>query len=300
MLKGSYVALITPFTKDGQIDEKKLRELVEWHIAEKTNGLVPVGTTGEASTLSYEEHYKVIEIVVSQAKKRVPVVAGAGSNSTQEAIDLTTEAARLGVDAVLTVNPYYNKPTQEGLKAHFGAIAKASPVPLVLYNIPGRSSVQLTVDTIVWLAEKYQNIIGVKEATGSLDVSTEIIARLGKKFQVTSGDDSLTLPIMSVGGVGVISVVANLVPKAVSDMCAAAADGDWVKARDLHWRLFPLTKAMFIETNPQPIKAAMQEAGLIETDAMRLPLVSVQPDTRTKVKAAMKEFGVKAVEKVAR
>jgi len=192
MFKGSFVALVTPF-KNNEIDEKKLRELVDWHIAEGTNGLVPVGTTGEASTLSYEEHYKVIEIVASQAKKRVPVVAGAGSNSTQEAIELTREAARLGADAVLSVNPYYNKPTQEGLRAHFTAIAKASPIPVMLYNIPSRTNVQLTTDTIVHLAEKNANIVAVKEATGSMDAATEIIARLGRKFGVTSGDDSLTL-----------------------------------------------------------------------------------------------------------
>ena len=292
MFKGSYVALVTPF-KDGEVDEKKLQELVEWHIAEKTHGFVPVGTTGEATTLSYEEHYKVIDIVVKQAKKRVPVMAGAGSNSTREAIELTTEIAKLGVDAVLSVNPYYNKPTQEGLKAHFAAIAKASPVPIVLYNIPGRSAVQLNVETIVAIAEKHQNVVAVKEATGSLDVSTEIIARLGKKFSVISGDDSLTLPIMSVGGIGVISVVANLVPRAVSDMCTAVVDGDWVKARELHLRLYPLVKAMFIESNPQPIKAAMKEAGLISSDEVRLPLVQVSADTRRKVIEAMKDFGVK-------
>ncbi len=292
MFKGSYVALITPF-KDGQIDEKKLQELVEWHIAERTNGLVPMGTTGESATLSYEEHYKAIDIVVKQTKKRVPVIAGAGSNSTREAIEMTTEAARLGVDAVLTVNPYYNKPTQEGMKAHFGAIAKASTVPLVLYNIPGRSAVALTVDTIVALAEKHQNIVAVKESTGSMDVTSEIIARLGKKFSVISGDDSLTLPLMSVGAIGVISVVANLVPRAVSEMVAAVMDGDWVKARDLHLKLFPLIKAMFIETNPQPVKAAMQHVGIIDNDDMRLPMIQVSAATRAQVIAAVKEFGVK-------
>ena len=292
MFKGSYVALITPF-KDGQIDEKKLQELVEWHIAERTNGLVPMGTTGESATLSYEEHYKAIDIVVKQTKKRVPVIAGAGSNSTREAIEMTTEAARLGVDAVLTVNPYYNKPTQDGMKAHFGAIAKASTVPLVLYNIPSRSGVQLNVDTIVALAEKHQNIVAVKESTGSMDMSSEIIARLGKKFSVISGDDSLTLPLMSIGAIGVISVVANLVPRAVSEMVAAVIDGDWVKARDLHLKLFPLVKAMFIETNPQPVKAAMMEAGLIDNDEMRLPMIPASAATRAQVSAAMKDFGVK-------
>ncbi len=292
MFNGSYVALVTPF-KNGQVDEKKLRDLVEWQIAEKTSGLVPVGTTGEASTLTYEEHYKVIEIVAQQAKKRVPVIAGAGSNSTQEAIELTKEAARLGVDAVLSVNPYYNKPTQAGLIAHFTAIAKASPVPVMLYNIPSRTNVQLTTDTIVELAQKNANIVAVKEATGSMDAATEVIARLGKKFSVTSGDDSLTLPIMALGGVGVVSVVANLVPRAVADLCAAAAEGDWAKARELHVKLYPLIKAMFIETNPAPVKAAMKEAGLIDDDFVRLPMVQVSPDSRSKIITAMNDFGVK-------
>ena len=292
MFNGSYVALITPF-KNGAVDEKKLRELVDWHIAEGTNGLVPVGTTGEASTLSYEEHYKVIDIVAHQAKKRVPVIAGAGSNSTAEAIELVKEAARLGADAVLTVNPYYNKPTQEGLRAHFTAIAKASPVPVMLYNIPSRTNVQLSTDTIVYLAEKNANIVAVKEATGSMDAATEVLARLGKKFSVTSGDDSLTLPLMSMGGVGVVSVVANLVPKAVSELCAAAAEGNWDRARELHLKLYPLIKAMFIETNPAPIKAAMKDAGLIDDDSLRLPMVQVTADTRKKINEAMAAFGVK-------
>ncbi|MBV9080597.1 MAG: 4-hydroxy-tetrahydrodipicolinate synthase, partial [Elusimicrobia bacterium] len=274
MFKGSLVALITPF-KEGRVDDRKLQELVEWHISERTNGLVPMGTTGESATLSYEEHYHVIDVVVKQARKRVPVIAGAGSNSTHEAIDLTKESARLGADAVLSVNPYYNKPTQEGLFAHFTAIAKASPVPVVLYNIPSRSSVQLSVDTIVKLAEKNQNIVGVKESTGSIDVASEIIQRLGKKFFVISGDDSLTLPLMSVGATGIISVVANLVPRAVSEMCEAVLANDWNKAREHHLKLFPLVKAMFIETNPGPVKAAMKEAGLLDDESLRLPMVSV-------------------------
>ena len=297
MFKGSFVAIITPF-KDGKIDEKKLQELVEWHISEKTNGLVPCGTTGESATLSYEEHYRVIELVVKQARKRVPVIAGAGSNATHEAVEITQKAEELGADAILSVNPYYNKPSQEGMKQHFGAVAKSTKLPIMLYNLPGRTSVQLSVDSIVWLAEKFPNITAVKESTGTTDVTSEVIARLGKKFTVISGDDSMTLPLMSIGASGVVSVIANLVPREVSEMCAAVADGDWVKARDLHLRLFPLIKAAFLDTNPQPIKAMMKEAGLLESDEMRLPMVPCGVAVRNQIKAAMQAFGVKAPVKV--
>lgn len=290
MFTGSFVALITPFKK-GRIDEKKLRELVEWHIAEKTSGLVPVGTTGESATLSHKEHARVIEVVVKAAKGRVPVIAGTGSNSTEEAVELGVEARKLGVDAVLSVNPYYNRPTQEGLRAHFSAIAKAAGVPVILYNIPSRTGVNLTVDTVVYLAEKNKNIVGVKESTGNIDQASEIIQRVGHKFFVLSGDDSLTLPLMSVGAVGVISVAANLVPAAVSELAAACLNQDFSRAKELHLKIFPLIKALFIETNPGPIKAAMCEAGLIRDESLRLPMVTVSKETRQKIKAAMKAFG---------
>ena len=289
MFAGSFVALITPF-KNGRIDEKKLHELVDWQIAEKTSGIVPVGTTGESATLSHEEHARVIKIVVRAAKKRVPVIAGAGSNSTAEAISLSREARQLGADAVLSVNPYYNRPTQEGLRAHFSAVAKAAGLPVVLYNIPSRTGVSLSVDTIVHLSEKNKNIVGVKESTGSLDQSTEIIQRLGRKFFVLSGDDSLTLPLMSVGAIGVISVAANLVPRAIADLVASCLINDYQRAQDLHLKLFPLVKSLFLETNPGPIKAAMREAKLIADERLRLPMVTVSEETRRKIKSAMKEF----------
>lgn len=291
MFAGSYVALVTPF-KNGKIDEKKLIELVEWHIAEKTSGLVPVGTTGETATLSHEEHVRVIKIVIQAARKRVPVIAGAGSNSTDEAIFLTQEARRLGADAVLSVSPYYNRPTQEGLLAHFTAVAKAAGIPVVLYNIPSRTGVNLNVDTMVALSQKNRNIIGVKESTGVIDQSSEIIQRLGRKFFVMSGDDSLTLPLMSVGAVGVISVAANLVPRAISDLAAACLNRNFERAKELHLKLFPLVKSLFIETNPSPIKAAMKEAGLLTDDSLRLPMVSISAENRKKLKAAMKAYGV--------
>lgn len=292
MFKGSFVALITPF-KDGRIDEGKIRDLVEWHIAQKTSGIVPVGTTGESATLSHKEHARVIEVVVRAVKKRVPVIAGAGSNSTHEAISLTQEAQRLGADAVLSVNPYYNRPTQEGLRAHFGTIAKSVNIPVVLYNIPFRTGVNLAVDTMVQLAEDNKNIVGVKESTGSMDQTSEIIKRLGKRFFVLSGDDSLTLPLMAIGASGVISVAANLVPRAVSDMVMSWQKGDADDALKMHLKLFPLIKSLFIESNPAPIKAAMEDAGLIGDGSLRLPMVSVTDDTRKKIRKAMKDFGLK-------
>lgn len=292
MFKGSFVALITPF-KDNKIDEKKLRDLVEWHISEGTNGLVPVGTTGESATLSHEEHARVIEIVTKAAHKRLPVIAGAGSNSTAEAISLTHQAKELGADAVLSVNPYYNKPTQEGLKAHFSAIASAVNIPIILYNIPSRTVVTMTSATMEWLAKEHKNIIGVKESTGNMDQTTEILQRTGGKFLVLSGDDSLTLPLMSIGASGVISVAANLVPKALSEFCAAALDQKFDEARQMHLKLYPLVKALFLETNPAPIKAALFEAGLIDDETLRPPLVTVLPETRKAIKAAIREFGVK-------
>ena len=292
MFRGSFVALVTPF-KNGSVDEEKLRELVEWHIRQKTDGLVPVGTTGESATLNHDEHARVIEVVVRAARKRVPVIAGAGSNSTDEAVSLSKEAKRLGADAVLSVNPYYNKPTQEGLKAHFSAIAREARLPIVLYNIPSRTGVAMTVDTVVALARKNSNIVAIKEATGSLDVASEIVARLGRSFTVVSGDDNLTLPLLSVGASGVISVAANLVPRAVSDLCRLWREGKAERARGLHLKLFPLVKALFIETNPAPVKAAMRDAGFIDDESLRLPLVTVTAASRQKIRAAMKEFGVK-------
>lgn len=289
MFSGSMVALITPF-RNGRVDEAKLRELVEWHIAEKTSAIVPVGTTGESSTLSHKEHARVIEVVVKAARKRLPIIAGAGSNSTDEAVALTREAKRLGADAVLSVNPYYNRPTQEGLKAHFSAVAKAG-LPVVLYNIPSRTGVNLSGDTVVALAKAFSNIVGVKESTGNVDQTTEVLQRLNRKFTVISGDDSLTLPLMAVGASGVISVAANLVPRAVSDLTRAALSHDLSRAQQLHLKLFPLVKSLFIETSPAPIKAAMGMAGLIKDDSLRLPLVGITAETRKKVKNAMKEFG---------
>jgi 4-hydroxy-tetrahydrodipicolinate synthase len=291
MFRGSFVALITPF-RSGRIDEKKLRELVEWQLSEGTAGIVPMGTTGESATLDYKEHARVIELVVKAVRGRAPVIAGAGSNSTAEAIDLTKEAKALGADAVLSVNPYYNKPTQDGLKAHFLAIAKAVDIPIVLYNIPSRTGVTLQPATIAAMAKASKRIVGVKESTGSMDMATEIRGLCGPDFFILSGDDSLTLPLMALGAQGVISVAANLVPKDVARLCEMCLDGRFDEAEPIHQKLYPLIKSLFIETNPSPVKAAMKEARLIGDDSLRLPMVPVTAESRSKIKAAMKKYGL--------
>ena len=240
--QGSIVALVTPFS-DAKVDEAKLRELVEFHVRSGTDGLVPCGTTGESPTLSHDEHKRVVEIVVEAARGRVSVIAGTGSNSTAEAINLTTHAERAGADGALIVSPYYNKPTQQGLYEHFKAISEAAAIPILVYNIQGRTAVNVETETLARLARDCKNIVGVKEASGSLDQMTQVILACGPEFTVLSGDDSLTLPLMAVGGRGVISVIANIVPKETVEMTHAALDGDWKRARELHLRLFPLCRA---------------------------------------------------------
>ena len=270
MFQGSIVALVTPF-RNGHVDEAKIRELVEFHVAHGTDGIVPCGTTGESPTLSHEEHRRVIEIVVETAGRRLAVIAGTGSNSTREAIELTRHAKAVGADGALLVNPYYNKPTQEGLYQHFRAIAEAVDLPLLVYNIAGRTAVNVETETLARLVKDCPNIVGVKEASGSLDQMTQVILACGPEFSVLSGDDTLTLPLMSVGGRGVISVIANIVPKETAEMTHAALEGDWKRARELHLRLFPLARAAFIETNPIPIKEAMAMAQMIAPE-FRLPM----------------------------
>ena len=257
MIQGSCVALVTPF-KNGSIDENKLRDLVEFQIANKTSAIVPCGTTGESSTLTHEEHSRVIEIVIQQARKRIPIIAGTGSNSTSEALHLTSQAQQFGADAALVIVPYYNKPTQEGMQEHFSAIAKNVSIPLIIYNIPGRTGVNMLPSTLVKLVEKNKNIVGVKESSGNLEQISEILRLLQghKKFSLLSGDDALTLPIIAVGGKGVISVMANIYPKQTAQLCDLALKGQFVKAQQLHYKYLPLMKALFIETNPAPVKTA--------------------------------------------
>jgi len=290
MFKGSIVAIVTPF-KEGKIDEKTFKDLIEFQIKNKTAGIVPCGTTGESATLSFEEHQRLVEITVEQVRKRIPVIAGTGSNSTSEAIMLTKHAAKAGADASLQVSPYYNKPTQRGLYEHFKAIAEAVDIPIILYNIASRTAVNIEPETVAKLASECKNIVGIKEASGNLEQMSRIKAMCPKDFVLLSGDDSLTLPILSIGGKGVISVVANIVPKDVAEMISAFENKDIEKARNLHYKLLPLVKAMFIETNPIPVKTAM---GLLKMcgPELRLPLCSMSQENLEKLKKALREYGL--------
>ena len=292
MFKGSIVAIVTPFHNHGKaVDEKKLRELIEFHIKNGTSGIVPCGTTGESATLTFEEHDRVIEITIEQAKKRVPVIAGTGSNSTEEAIMLTKHAAGAGADASLQVSPYYNRPTQKGLYEHFKAIAKAANIPIILYNIASRTGVNIEPETIAKLAYDCKNIVGVKEASGNLDQMSRIKQLCPKDFNLISGDDSLTLPVLSLGGTGIISVVANIVPRDVANLVNEFEKGNFKKAKELHFKLLPLIKAIFIETNPIPVKTAMGLLGMCEPD-LRLPMCEISPENMKKLKDALKEYGL--------
>jgi len=290
MFTGAMTALVTPM-RDGQVDYDQLAANIEFQIAGGIDALVPVGTTGESPTLSHEEHDRVIETTVKAAAGRAAVIAGTGSNATAEAMRLTRHAKEVGADGCLQVNPYYNKPTQEGLIRHFSTIADAVDLPMVLYNIPGRSAVAMTPATIARLAQ-HPNIVAVKEATGSMDMATEIAATTDPtKFAILSGDDSLTLPLMAIGAVGVISVLSNLVPSRVKALAAAAAAGEWPQARKLHLELFSLFKGMFVETNPIPIKAAMQMAGM-DSGELRLPMCPISDNHRAGLKKLLTEHGV--------
>jgi len=251
MFKGSIVAIVTPF-KNSKVDEQKLRDLIEFQIKNGTSGIVPCGTTGESATLSFQEHDHVIEITIEQAQKRVPVIAGTGSNSTEEAIMLTKHAEKAGADASLQVSPYYNRPTQKGLYEHFKAIAASVKIPIILYNIASRTGINIEPETMAKIARDCKNIVGVKEASGSLDQMSRIKQLCGPDFQLISGDDSLTLPVLGIGGIGIISVVANIVPRDVADLVAEFEKGNIKKAQALHYKLLPLIKAVFLETNPIP------------------------------------------------
>ncbi len=290
MFKGSLVALVTPF-KNEKVDEKKLRELIDFQIKNGTAGIVPCGTTGESATLSFEEHDRVIEITIEQTRKRVPVIAGTGSNSTAEAVMLTKHAASSGADASLQVAPYYNRPTQKGLYEHFKAIAEAADIPLILYNIASRTGVNIEPETVARLAKECKNIVGIKEASGNLEQMSRIKALCPPGFVLLSGDDGLTLPVLSVGGTGVISVVANIVPKDTADLVAQFEKGNIAKAQQMHYRLLPLIKAMFIETNPIPVKTAMGMLGLCAPE-LRLPMCAMSEDNAEKLKKALKDYGL--------
>ena len=287
MFKGSYVAIVTPF-KNGKVDAASLKWLVDYQIENGTEGLVPCGSTGESATLSHEEHRHVIEVVIKAARGRVPVLAGAGSNATAEALELVKHAARAGADGTLQIVPYYNKPTQAGLFKHFQQIARASKLPMVLYNIPGRTGVSLAVETVIELAEACPTIVGIKEASGTMDYTSQLLSTLGtSRFTVLSGDDSLTLPLLSLGAKGVISVLANILPGPMAELCASWENGNRERALALHHAMFPIMRALFLETNPIPLKAAMAHLGLCREE-LRLPLVPLSLGARKTLIAVLK------------
>lgn len=288
-LTGTGTALVTPFKKNGTIDEPSLRGLVEWQIKNKVEFLVPCGSTGESATMTREERRRVIEIVIDQNADRVPVIAGTGTNSTLDSLDLTHDAKEVGVDTVLLVGPYYNKPTQEGFYQHFKRIIEECDVKAVLYNVPGRTASNMLAETTLRLAEEVENVIAVKEASNNLEQIMEIIKHRPKDFAVLSGEDSLTLPIITSGGDGVISVVSNEVPREFSDMVRAALAGDLKKAKELHYRLFDLMRANFIESNPIPVKTALHMMGMVE-ESLRLPLTKMAKHNREKLKKVLKDL----------
>jgi len=289
MLQGAITAIVTPF-KDGKLDEGAYRELIEFQIKGGINGIVPCGTTGESATLSHEEHKRVVEACVDQVKKRVPVVAGSGSNNTAEALELTKHAQTAGADYALLITPYYNKPTQEGLYQHFKTIANGTSIPIVVYNVPSRTSVNLLPETVARLAE-FKNIVAIKEATGDLKQCAKIVELCGDKIALISGDDFTVLPLLAIGGRGVISVVSNVAPQDMSGMCAAFFKGDLATAQMLHYKMWPLMEAMFYETNPTPAKTALKMMGKI-TGEVRQPLCPLSPANEDKLRQVLQKYGL--------
>jgi len=292
MFTGTYTAIVTPFTSGGKVDEARLRELIETQIQGGVDGVVPCGTTGESPTLSHDEHNHVIELTVKFVGKRCRVIAGTGSNATDEAIFMTRFAKQVGADASLQVAPYYNKPTQAGLYAHFRAIAEAVDLPMILYNIPGRCGVDIANETIARLRRDLpRHVVGLKEATGNVDRVSQLRLLVDRDFSILSGDDALTLPMMAVGAQGVISVASNVVPREVADLVRAALKGDFAAAGHIHARLYPLFKDLFLETNPGPVKAALAMLGRIE-ECYRLPLVPISDANKTQLGSTLRALGL--------
>ncbi len=287
MFKGSIVAIVTPFY-EGKVDEKSFKELLDFQIENGTDAIVPCGTTGESATLSYDEHERVIALAVEHVAGRVPVIAGTGSNSTKEAIKLTKFAKKIGADGCLMITPYYNKPTQNGLYEHYKKVAEEVDIPIILYNVPSRTGINMEPETVARLSE-IKNIVGIKEASGSLRQISEIINLVDKDFSVISGDDFITYPLLALGGKGVISVTANICPNLLARMCDAFFEGKIDEARDLHYKLWPLHKAMFLETNPIPVKAALELMGKISGE-VRLPLTKLSEKNREKLKEVLSKF----------
>ncbi len=289
-LTGSFVAIVTPF-KDGKVDEAAFRNLLQFHLDNGTQGIVPCGTTGESATLTHEEHGDVIRIAVEMCKGRIPVLAGTGSNSTREAIALTQAAEKVGADGALLITPYYNKPSQEGLYQHFKLVSKETGLPVILYNVPGRTSVNMKAGTVARLAADVNNIVGIKEASGDLMQVSEIINTCGPDFIVLSGDDGLLWPILAVGAKGVISVTANVLPQEMADLCKASAEGRMDDARALHYKLMEMNQVLFIDTNPVPVKAALYLMGKIGPE-LRPPLTPLSDEHTTRVKKALEACGL--------
>lgn len=291
MFHGLYVALVTPFHQDGSLNEDKLRELVSHHVEKGTNGLVPCGTTGENPAFySWDEHFRIVEIVVKEAKGRLKVVAGAGTNSTTRSVENVRRLHEIGADGGLVITPYYNKPSQIGLYNHFVKVAESTALPLMLYNVPGRTAVDLQPETVARLAE-VRNIVAVKEATGSVERTSTLVRLCGSEVDILSGDDANTLPILAVGGSGIVSVAGNLIAGDMKEMLQAFETGDWETARQRHLEMLPLFQAMFIETNPVPIKTAMNIMGW-EVGEVRLPLSPMSPNNTARLKDVMKEYGL--------
>jgi len=291
MFKGAITAIVTPFKENGDLDLEALKDLVEFQIVNGIDGIVPCGTTGESPSLSEEEHFEVVKTVIDAANGKVPVIAGAGSNSTEHAIRLTKKAAELGADAALHVCPYYNKPTQEGLYRHFSAIAKKVDLPLIVYNIQGRTAVNMETSTLAKLAREYSNIVGVKEASGNVAQMMDVLNELPKSFTVLSGDDNLTFPLIALGGKGVISVAGNIIPKEMHQLTELALNDDFEGARKMHYQLLPLFKGIFIETNPIPIKAALAIKGFIK-ETYRLPLCEMKSENKEKLLQILKNLKI--------
>jgi 4-hydroxy-tetrahydrodipicolinate synthase len=287
MFKGTLTAIVTPF-RDGEVDERALRDHIEWQVQSGVDGIVPCGSTGESATLSHAEHERVIRITVEQVRKRVPVVAGTGSNSTAEAIRLTASAREMGADGALLISPYYNKPTQDGIFKHYKTIATSVDLPLLVYNIPGRTGSNIAPETFARLAE-VKNIVGVKEASGSMDQTSDILRLCGDRLTILSGDDALTVPLMALGAKGVIATIGNVMPREMHELAAAGLAGDFARAREIHYRMLPLMRALFIETNPIPVKQALAFMGRC-CNELRMPLVPMTAPAAEKLRAAMKEL----------
>jgi len=287
MFNGALSAIITPL-RDGEVDEPALRDLIEWQIQNGIDGIVPCGSTGESATLSHPEHEQVIKIAVEQTRKRVPVIAGTGSNSTAEAIRLTSFAREVGADGALLVSPYYNRPTQDGIVRHYRAIAQSVSLPLIIYNIPSRTGSMILPETLAQLAD-VPNIVAVKEASGSMDQASDIRRLCGERLTILSGDDSLTLPLIALGAKGVVAVISNVMPRETHELAAAALSGDLARARELHYKMLPLVRALFLETNPIPVKYAVSLMGKC-TAEMRMPLTTMSPGPAEKLRGVMKEL----------